>query len=389
MNDRISFPDGFLWGTATSAYQVEGRNNAADWFEWERDPSSGCAEPAGVACDHYHLYAEDVALLARLGFNSYRFSVEWSRIQPEEDVFLDAEVDHYRRMLETCHGAGLRAALAFHHFTNPAWVARDGGWEDPRTPDRFARFCERVAPRLGDLLELAITINEPNMPPLLGYLDGIFPPGKRDPAAWELVTKNFVRAHELARSILKEHTAAPVGLALALADWQVLEGGERELEAITSIREQPFLDIARDDDYIGVNTYTRHRVGPEGFMAVEDRVELTVMGYEFWPEALEATVRRAAADTGRPVYVTESGIGTDEDARRIAFIDAALRGIGNCLSDGIDVRGYYYWSAFDNFEWNHGYGPRFGLVAVDRETQERTIKPSARWLGDVARAGRL
>jgi beta-glucosidase len=380
------FPETFVWGAATSAHQVEG-GQENDWTEWEQ--TGACREVSGDACKHYEHFVDDIALLASLGFNSYRFSIEWSRVEPEPGIISNAAVDHYLRVIDACHGNGLRAAVAFHHFTNPMWIARAGGWENPTTPVHFARFCERTARELGRDIDMAITINEPNMPPLLGYADGVFPPGKRDGALRELVTRNYIAAHEQAREALSRHVDAPIGMALAMADWQAVAGGERELENIRSIREDIFLQAARADDFVGVNTYTRHRVGPDGFMDVEEGLEVTAMGYEFHPQAIDATVRRAADVTGRPIIVTESGIGTDDDGRRIAFIEGAIEATHSCLVDGIDVRGYYYWSALDNFEWHHGYRPKFGLVAVDRRTQERTVKQSAIFLGEIARTGRL
>ncbi|HVM35647.1 MAG TPA: family 1 glycosylhydrolase [Actinomycetota bacterium] len=382
----LVFPETFVWGAATSAHQVEG-GQENDWTVWEQ--TGACAEPSGEACRHYDLFADDIALLASLGFGSYRFSIEWSRVEPESGIISSAAVDHYRRVIDTCHTNGLQAAVAFHHFTNPIWIARSGGWENPATPARFARFCESTARAFGRDIDMAITINEPNMPPLLGYVDGVFPPGKRDGALRELVTSNYIAAHEQAREAVSRYTDAPIGMALAMADWQAVPGGEQELEKIRSIREDVFLESARADDYVGVNTYTRHRVGAEGFMDVEAGLEVTAMGYEFHPRAIDATVRRAADLTGRPIVVTESGIGTDDDNRRIAFIEGALEATHSCLADGVDVRGYYYWSALDNFEWHHGYRPKFGLVAVDRETQERKVKRSGIFLGEVARTGRL
>lgn len=385
----LRFPCGFGWGTATSAYQVEGGITANDWFAWERTPGSGTVDVAGAACDHYRLFREDIALLAELGLGWYRFSIEWSRIEPLEGAFDAAALDHYAQVLAACHEHGLKAGVAFHHFTNPLWVSADGGWENPHTVERFRMYCDVAAERLGAEIDLAITINEPNMPPLLGYSVGWFPPGIRNDDTWGRVNDNYLAAHEASREVLRRHTDAPVGMTLAMADWQVLPGGEAHLEQMRGRREDIFLASARDDDFIGVNTYTRHRVGAEGFLDVEDGIELTDMGYEYWPDALEATIRRAVELSGRPVIVTESGIAATDDQRRIDFIAATLRSVHRCLSDGIDVRGYHYWSALDNYEWNHGFGPKFGLIAVDRETQQRTVKPSGAFLGRIAAGGVL
>ena len=383
-------PKGFLWGTATAAHQVEGGNVNNDWWAWEHDPASPCVEPSGDACDHYHLYERDLDLLAELGFGGYRFSLEWSRIEPEEGEFSRAELEHYRRMLQACRVRGLVPAVTFHHFTTPRWAAAAGGWSDARTVDRFGRFCERAAAHLGDLIGVACTINEPNIVARMGYDSGVFPPGRRDPAAYRRANENFVAAHRRAVEVIKAGPGkAPVGITLAMSDYQAEGGGEATRDELRGRREDLFLEAARGDDFVGVQTYSRTRVGPGGDLGPEPGVETTLMGYEFWPEALEATIRRATAVSGAPVLVTENGIAAADDTRRIEYVTRALAGLGGCLADGLDVRGYFYWSALDNFEWAYGYRPRFGLVAVDRTTQSREPKPSARWLGDIARSGTL
>jgi beta-glucosidase len=385
-----AFPDGFLWGTATAAHQVEGGNWNNDWWAWEHQPGSGCTEPSGDACDHWHRWPEDVRMLARLGFGAYRFSLEWSRIEPEEGEFSQVALDHYRRMCAACWEAGLEPVVTFHHFTTPRWVAARGGWADPATADRFARFCERAARHLGDLTARACTINEPNIVAHHGYLSGVFPPGERDPELRRRAAGVFADAHRKAAAAIKAGPGGPpVGLTLAMSDWQAVAGGEAGRDAQRREDEQVFLEAASDDDFIGVQTYTRRRVGPQGLLDPEPGARRTIMGYEFWPQALGATIRRAAEVTGVPVLVTENGVATGDDAERVEFVRRALESVLDCLADGVDVRGYFYWSALDNFEWAHGYGPTFGLVAVDRATQVRTPKPSAAWLGGVASANAL
>jgi beta-glucosidase len=377
----------FLWGAATSAQQVEGDNDGNDWHDWERTPGSPVVEPAGAACDHVNRYDQDIALLARIGLTCYRFSVEWSRIEPAQGEFSRHWLEHYRAMAECCRQRGLEPVVTMHHFTNPRWVAAAGGWEDPRTATRFARFCATVAEAMGDVVAVAITINEPNIPALLGYESGVFPPGKRDRDARVRVTETFIEGHRQAvEAIRRAHPRLPVGLALAMADWQALPGGERELEETRRLREDVFLEAAVGDDFVGVNTYTRHRIGPGGWIGNEPGVELTAAGYEYWPEALEATLRRAWAVTGgrTPLIVTEAGIATDDDRRRVEYIDRSVAGMRRALADGIDIRGFIYWSALDNYEWQCGYAQRFGLIAVDRQTHERTVKPSAWHLGKIA-----
>jgi len=320
---------------------------------------------------------------------SYRFSLEWSRIEPEEGEFSTVALDHYLAMCAGCRELGLEPVVTFHHFTTPRWVAAAGGWAEPATADRFARFCARAAGHLGDAMHRACTLNEPNVVTIAGYLEGRFPPGERDPDRRRRANEVFVDAHAKASAAIREATGAPVGLTLAMSDDRALPGGEDALAAHWRDWEEPFLAAAGGDDFIGVQTYTRHRFGPDGVLDPEPGVPLTMMGYEDWPEALGATIRRAATATGAPVLVTENGIATGDDRQRVAYVRRALESVLDCLAEGVDVRGYTYWSLLDNFEWAHGYRPTFGLVAVDRATQARTPKPSAIWLGQVARANRL
>jgi len=386
----VKVPEGFIWGAATAAHQVEGGNWNSDWWAWEHDPGSPCAEVSGDACDHYNLYPNDIQMLAMLGFNAYRFSVEWARIEPEDSEFSTAQLEHYLHMAATCHEHGLEAIVTFHHFTSPRWIAELGGWENPSVADRFARFCDRVAAHLGDAIDAACTINEPNMPSLHGYLTGIFPPGKRDSGARARAADTFIAAHRAAYDAIKQHAEVPVGMTLAMAEHIALEGGEEKMTKYRARNEDMFLEAAAGDDFIGVQTYSRAYVGPNGYVFGLEPTEDTLPGYDFDPRALEATIRRTQEVVpGTQILVTENGLATAKDENRIDYVATALQGMGRCLEDGIDVRGYCYWSLLDNFEWVLGYGPKFGLVAVDRETQERTIKDSARWLGDIARSGDL
>jgi beta-glucosidase len=402
----MGFPNGFLWGTSTSAHQVEGGNVFNDSWLLEHVPGSHYAEPSGDACDHYHRYPEDIALIAGLGLRGYRFSLEWSRIEPEDGEFSRAALDHYRRMLSACHEHGLTPMVTFHHFTSPRWIAAAGGWEDARTAERFARFCERAMRHLGDLVPLACTLNEPNLGALLHEVMRI--PHPRDSSGWGAAAAALGTAPE--RLVPFQHAASPratevmrsahrlafeaikgvraetqTGLTAVVSEWRAAPGGDGELARLRGLQEDVFL-AGIEGDFLGVQNYSVLQIGPDGPVDFDPGAERTQMGYPYRPEALGHAIRRAADLTGLPVYVTENGIATDDDERRRDFIDAALRGVEACLDDGIDVRGYVYWSLFDNFEWAFGYRPAFGLVAVDRATQARTAKPSARHLGAIARA---
>lgn len=384
----LSFPDGFLWGAATAAHQVEGQNLNSDWWEFEHAPSTPCVESSGDACDSFHRWHEDVDLVASLGLGAYRFSVEWSRIEPEEGEWSIAALDHYREMCARCRERDLEPIVTFNHFTLPRWLSRRGGWEAPDAPEAFARFCGRAVSHLGDLVGWACTINEPNIVSFVGYRLGIFPPAVQDEKRHKAVSEALCRAHRLGAEALRSGRGDfPVGLTLSMSDYQAVEGGEENLERFRRDAEDVFLEATGGDDFVGVQCYSRVRLGPSGTLPPEAGVALTQMGYEYWPQALEATVRRAAHVTGgTPVLVTENGIGTADDAQRISFVGEALSHLHRCIDDGIVVRGYIYWSLLDNFEWVLGYRPTFGLVEVDRETFVRRPKPSASWFGAIASA---
>lgn len=408
-----AFPSRFLWGAATAAHQVEGNNiNSDDWL-LEHLPQSMFKEPSSDACDHYHLYEQDINTLADLGFNTYRFSIEWARIEPEKGYFSRAELNHYRQVLEACHRRGLTPLVTYSHFTVPRWFAFQGAWENSESSDLFARYCEKSTAHLGDLISYAATFNEPDIPSLLRWITLPGMPPDSDLAtslgAQKAVIRqqlnaplfssffigegpktreNMINAHTKGKSAIKStRSTLPVGLTLAMEDDQPAGANSRFAEKQADVYG-PWLKLAKQDDFIGVQTYTRSRIAAKALPPPEN-AELTQMGYEFYPESLEHTVRYASKQTGVPVIVTENGVATDNDARRVEYIQRALAGLKRCIDDGIDVRGYIHWSLLDNFEWMFGYVPKFGLIAVDRETQKRTVKPSAVVLGKIAKSNSL
>jgi beta-glucosidase len=387
----LRFPAGFLWGTATSSHQIEGGNTNNDWWRWEHNPASGCQSSSGDACDSFHRWDEDVNLVSDLGLGAYRFSLEWSRIEPAEGEFSLAALDHYRRICAACLERGVSPVVTFHHFTTPLWLADRGGWEAPDAPERFARYVERTVAHIGDLIGWACTFNEPNVVAVLGYTVGLYPPGLKDEIVRHFAVNDaLVRAHRLAVDALRSGPGSfPVGLTLSMEELVAGEGGEGTRDAAEQILENTFLDGTAGDDFIGVQCYERTVLGPTGPLPPPPGTRLTQMGYEFWPQVVEYTVRRAASYTGLPVVVTENGLATEDDPQRIEFITEALAGLHCCITDGIDVRGYFVWSLLDNFEWHLGFGPKLGICAVDPVTFERTPKPSAHWFGAVAKANAL
>lgn len=389
----VSFPEGFLWGAATAAHQVEGGNVANDWWVKEWTPGTPIAEPSGDAADAYHRYPEDLALLAGAGLNSYRFSIEWSRIEPEKGFFSRAAIDHYRRMVEACLAAGLTPVVTLLHFTIPRWLYREGSWLAPDAVERFQRFVDASLPVVASDVEWVCTINEPNIATMLaGSPDGVTLAGPGLPVPDGRVADVLLGCHKAAVERLRTVPGLRSGWTVATQAFEPSDeaGSAERLLEYGGPREDWYLEAARGDDFVGVQAYTRTVIGPDGPLPPPASAELTLTGWEFFPRALERGVRAAARLTGGlPVLVTENGIATADDTRRIAYTDEALRGLAAAMADGIDVRGYLHWSALDNYEWASGYGPTFGLIAVDRSTFVRTPKPSLHWLGAVARANSL
>jgi beta-glucosidase len=381
----VHFPSEFSWGTSTSAYQIEGGNDNTDWCRYERTPGTRAVEVCGDACDSWHRYEEDLDILASLGLNSFRLSVEWARIEPEQGVFSEEALDHYRDVLTACHDRRITPVVTLHHFTLPLWVADAGGFESPDIVSWMTRYASKVAHALGDLIGVACTINEPNIVAIMGYLVGTFPPQVTSWDRFVAVNQTMRDCHVAMRDTLKEGPGTfPVGLPLSMQQYEALPGCEERLDSFREEMEDKYLRSLTDDDYVGVQCYTKLIFGPEG-VVTNPEGELTDMGYLFWPQCVDYTVRRAAELAKVPIIVTENGIGTANDEQRIRYLDEALKGVRRLLDDGLDVRGYFQWSLLDNFEWTFGYRPKFGIVEVDRSTFARTLKPSARWFGDATR----
>lgn len=425
MTTQLAFPAGFLWGAATAAYQVEGGNDNTDWSEWEHlvRPPARLAEPVSAACDHWNRYAQDIAILADLGLNSYRFSVEWARVEPSPGIFDRTALAHYQDMVRVCRKLGITPIVTLQHFTLPRWVAARGGWTDPEIPRLFARYAGEVARALGDEVPYYCTINEPGNMLTRGYL-GSFPtpPFVRDLTRFDKAVEGVIAAHRHARDAIKtERPRTRVGIAHALQHWTSNAGGEPAMRYVRALHEDCFFAAAREDDFIGVQTYLRVDVqlprlmGPLTRLLLRDRTltaavmprllrrrsrqiehaakrrpagstRLTQMGYGWAPGAVEHAARRAAAlFPGKEIMITEHGVATENDDERIIYIAEGIRAIQRLIADAIPVTGYLHWSLLDNWEWWDGYRPKFGLVAVDRRTQSRTIKPSAQWYGLRAR----
>jgi beta-glucosidase len=393
-----------LWGAATSGHQVEGNNVSSDMWVMENVKPTLFQEASGDADNSFELWEVDLDLVRSLGLNSYRFSLEWARIEPEPGVFSIAMLDHYKAMIEGCRVRGLTPLVTFNHFTTPRWFAARGGWYAPDSPDLFARYCDRAARHLAANIGYAMTLNEPNP---LG--DALLPPAileriaAMNAAAGRAVgsetfksiplseadhatrQKHFLEAHRKGRAAIKAvRPELPVGVTLAMSDEQA-EGSNSVRDSKRALYYGAWLDVAKSDDFLGVQNYTRTVWGDEGKLPPPVGAELNGTSEEIYPPSLANVVRFAHHATGVPIIVTEHGLCTDDDTQRVAFIPAALSELHKTIAEGVPVMGYMHWSLLDNFEWVWGYKRRYGLCSVDRITFQRTPKPSAHVLGAIAR----
>ena len=393
---------GFLWGASTSAHQTEGNNRNSNWWHLEQSPSSPFSEPSGDAIDSYNRFPTDMRLLAEAGLTAYRFSIEWSRIEPTPGVVDETQLQHYRTMIETARQFGLTPVITLHHFTSPQWFSELGGWRGPDSVEHFRRFVS-VAARIVEDAEWICTINEPNMVALAANLFSNQASGtstgqtasdkgldNRAVSAFALpvpaddVSAIMTRAHQAAVEELRPRTDAKLGWTVSS---QVFESAPEHAAVIDELRwawEDRFLETSRDDDFVGVQSYTVHQVGATGVLPELPDENNTLTGWANRPDALESAVRHAwEATNGTPIMITENGIATSNDDERIAYTAKALAGLGDAMRDGVDVRGYLHWSALDNYEWGD-WAPTFGLIQVDRSTFDRTPRPSLAWLGNLA-----
>ena len=423
------FPEGFMIGAATAAHQVEGNNIHSDYWAQEHMPHTSFTEPSGNACDHYNRYEEDIRLMAEAGLNTYRFSVEWARIEPEEGKFDETEIEHYRKVIDCCKANGIEPIVTLMHFTSPVWLIRKGGWEAESTVEDFRRYAAYVTEKLGAQLHYICTINEANMGLQLATISKRFllmaqqaaEKAKRAEGTvqvgmnFEKMMENMkfaamenaqvfgtpqpqvfvsartpegdalvMRAHRAARDAIKAiRPNIRVGITLSLHDCQATAGGEAFAAAAWDEEFRHYRSDIEGDDFLGVQNYTRTLYGPNGQLPAPEGAELTQMDYEFYPQGIAHVLRRVHEAFAGDLIVTENGVATADDTRRVAFIDEALAGVQACVEDGIPVKGYFYWSLLDNFEWQAGYGKTFGLVAVDRKTQRRYPKDSLKVLGSL------
>lgn len=401
------FPKRFLWGAATAGHQVEGNNVNADQWLLETVKPTLPVSPSGDACNSFELWRTDLDIARDLNLNTYRFSVEWPRIEPEEGMFSVAMLDHYRAIARGCRERGLTPVITLCHFTTPRWFAARGGWTNDAAPPLFARYCEKVIRHLGEDVAYVATLNEPNNALLLqsvlpeqfwqalrASLDACakasggshFTVGNTVlPEDVEAVTRNMLFGHRLARAAIKAvRSDLPVGVTLAVLDDQAV-GKDSLRDAMREKFYGAWLRSSRDDDFVGVQNYERAVWDAKGKLPPPQGAPTNYSGAEIYPASLANAVKYVHSATGKPILVTEHGVGTPDDSKRAALIPAALKYLEAAVAQGVPVLGYIHWSLLDNYEWGGSKDAEFGLVAVDRQTFVRSPKPSAAVLSAIAR----
>ena len=409
MADDLTFPKNFLWGTATSPTQVEG-HIANEWTDYVASDGGHCR----IACNHYHRYEEDIGLMVGLGLNAYRMGIEWSRLQPAPFAPLDAaELDRYVHLLDCLKASGIKPMVVLHHFSNPPWVLTGGGWREPGTIAAFVDYVTKLVAALKDRVTIWNTFNEPDTYASLTYLLGGFPPfHKWRLLAYRKVIQNMAEAHVRASEAIRRQYAGPqqpeVGIAknwtffgsftmYALWDHLLAEAAHH---AFNRFVLDAFLggDRRGASTFLGVNYYGRARLKHFRALVPTNNVpasELKALGivsddmFERHPRGFGKLLRDFHRRYRLPIYITEHGAASTDDDFRIADLAAHLRELRAAMADGVDVRGFFYWSLLDNFEWQFGYSKKFGLFSVDfaDESLPRRLTRTGEFYREICRAG--
>ena len=401
------FPKNFFWGSATSAYQVEGSNSNCDWWQWEKGRG---LESSGEACRHYQLYAQDFDLARQLNHNAHRLSVEWSRVQPQEGEFSARELKHYAEVIAALRERGLEPIVTLHHFTNPLWFVRAGGWSQRQGVEYFLRYVETTVEALASKVTYWVTINEPLVYLYHSYILGVWPPQKKSFFAAKLVEECLLAAHIKSYRLIhdiyrKRNLPAPkVSIAKNMQFFTPCNPSRRNRLA-AALRNKFFnfsflerLIKERALDFIGLNYYTRSLIDLEGWGVRNilldtcknnhSRLKQNSLGWDIYPDGLYHLLL-ALKKYNLAVFILENGICTDDDSLRWDFIRQHLVRLHQAISEGVEVSGYLYWSLLDNFEWDKGFAPRFGLIEVDYSTYQRKVRESARKFSSVCQSNQL
>ncbi len=423
--DWVSFPKDFKWCVATSAHQIEGGNSNSDWWLWEQTPGHiKNGDVSGATTDHWNRVDEDVQLMKSLGIRQYRLSIEWAKVEPKEGEWDKSVIEHYRNELASLKAAGIEPMVTLHHFTFPQWAAAKGGFEWDGVGPAFGKYAKFVYQQLGSSVRDWVTINEPLVVLTVGYIDGKFPPGEhRTMQELEKPLTGLMEAHVAAYQAIKagaaaKHRSVRIGMAHHLrvydphfwlspldhwgagildqaANWALIEATETgilKLDVPTMIKlEKEIPGLKGTQDFIGINYYTRDMVAVNFFAGekiarlVHEGSPVSDLGWEIYPEGIYRLVMETAKRVpGKPILITENGLADATDSQRSKFIEDHLAELSRAIADGAPVEGYCHWSLLDNFEWQEGFAPRFGLFEVNYTTHQRTPRPSAGRYAEIA-----
>ena len=410
------FPQGFLWGAATASHQVEG-NTTNDWSEWEKANAKRLAAKAssefghlsswtekfgteaahpenyisGIACNHYHRYEEDFESAKELNHSAHRFSIEWSRIEPKEGNFDEKELAHYQNVVRALRARNIEPFITLWHWTLPLWLAREGGILAPRFPEYFARYAEKVTKVFGDDVQFWITLNEPDVVTGHAYLKAVWPPQEKSFLKYLRANLALINAHKKAYDVIKKNIPnAQIGIAKHQLSFEL--GKNTLINQTLRVFAHYFWNrwflnrIKNHQDFIGLNHYNRNVIDTGFYKNPNER--RTDIGWEFHPESIYQALIELKP-YGKPIYITENGLADRSDTLRKEFLTRALIAVHRATEDGAKVKGYLYWSLIDNFEWDKGFWPCFGLIEVDRATLVRTIRPSARYYAEICKSNTI
>ncbi len=409
---QLHFPKDFLWGAATASHQVEG-GTINDWSEWERANADRLARSAaskfdhlpgwtenfgaeaarpenyisGIAVDHYHRFEEDFDIAKSLHHTAHRFSIEWSRVEPEKNRFDEQEIAHYQNVVRALRARNIEPFVTLWHWTLPLWLAKEGGMLAPRFPEYFSRFAEKMAHTLGNDVTFWVTLNEPDVVTGHVYLKAVWPPQEKGFLKYFRANLSLIRAHKKAYDVIKKNVPnAQIGIAKHQLSFELGKNTfiNRTLKVSAHyFWNQWFLNRLRNhQDFIGLNHYNRNMIDNGFYKNPNER--LTEFGWEFFPESIYQALIELKPYK-KPIYITENGLADRSDTLREEFLTRALTAVHRAITDGAEVKGYLHWSLLDNFEWDKGFWPCFGLVAVDRATQQRTIRQSAKYYAEICK----
>lgn len=392
-HEPLIFPEGFLWGAATSAHQVEGDNFYNDWWAWEQ--TQPIRLRSGQAADQYHFYKTDFDLAKSLNHNAHRLSIEWSRIEPEEGKFNQEAIEHYKSVLKDLKNKGFTVMLTLWHFTNPLWFSKKGGWLNNSSSWYFERFVKKIVPELKEDVDLWITLNEPGGYAFDAYGRAKYPPQIRGKFHQLRANWNLGQAHQKAYYAIHQISpSAKVGFSHNLTSYTVTHSHNlKEVLAMwfaDKISNHSFyMMTGKTHDFIGISYYYHLRINnsdksflPRIIDFDESKRDVSDMGWEIFPEGIY-DILMDFSDYHLPIYITENGIASTNDDRRVRFLLSYLKEIYHAIDAGVDVRGYFHWSLIDNYEWIEGLAARFGLIEVDYKTQQRIPRPSSKVYAEV------